>query len=195
MPIPTFQTARLTIGPFLLADGPAVQKLAGHPEIARTTAHIPHPYPDGAAEKWIATHHDDFEEGTGVVFAIRETGGSLIGAIGLTIDRENRRAELGYWLGLPFWGHGYCTEAARRVVEYGFHDLGLQKIHAHHLGGNPASGRVMEKIGMTREGCLRQHIWKNGVFDDFVAWSILRDEFPAVSPFPTRQNPPPSAAS
>lgn len=176
--IPTLRTSRLVLSPFTLDDALEVQRLAGDAQIAATTVNIPHPYPDGAAERWIARHQTEFFEGHGVVFAIREPrGGAIMGAIGLVIDDDNRRAELGYWIGAPFWRRGICTEAARRVLEYAFTELGLHRIHAHHLAFNVASGRVMQKIGMKREGVLRQHHLKDGVFHDAVIYSILKDEF------------------
>ena len=103
--------------------------------------------------------------------------GLLVGCIGLTISREHVRAELGYWIGKPYWGNGYCTEAARAMVRFGFEELGLKRIHAIHFRRNPASGRVMSKIGMAREGCQRQHIKKWGTFEDLVMYAILKSEF------------------
>jgi RimJ/RimL family protein N-acetyltransferase len=142
------------------------------------TMAIPHPYEDGMAEAWIGTHRQAFEEDKEAVFAITlREGGSLAGCIGLTINREHVRAELGYWIGKPYWSNGYCTEAAREMVRFGFEELGLNRIHSIHFGRNPASGRVMAKIGMTREGCQRQHIKKWGSFEDLVTYAILRSEF------------------
>lgn len=176
--IPTLHTPRLVLGPFILDDALEVQRLAGDPKISGTTANIPHPYPDGAAERWIAGHQSEFLEGRGVVFAVREPeGGALRGAIGLVIDGENRRAELGYWIGVPFWGRGICTEAARRIVEYAFSELKLHRVHSHYLAFNVASGRVMQKIGMKREGILRQHHLKDGVFHDTVVYAVLNNDF------------------
>jgi len=145
----TLYTARLRLRPFSLDDAPIVQVLAGHPDVARTTLAIPHPYPDGAAEAWIASHAAQFEQGTAVHFAIeRSSDGAVIGAIGLGLEREHARAELGYWVGKPYWGQGYCTEAAQAVVHYGFVSLDLNRIYAHHFTTNPASGRVLQKIGI-----------------------------------------------
>lgn len=80
-------------------------------------------------------------------------------------------------MGLPFWGNGYMTEAAAAVVAYGFAHLNLQRIYAYHYARNPASGRVMQKIGMTYEGCMRQHVWKGSRFEDSMIYSILRQEW------------------
>lgn len=147
------ETERLVLRPFTLADAGDVQRLAGNKAIADTTLNIPHPYEDGMAEAWIATHQPGLDAGELAAFAMTlKSGDALIGAISLKIDMEMQSADMGYWVGEPFWGQGYCTEAARRVVEFGFNDLNLRRIHAMHLERNPASGRVLQKIGMTREG-------------------------------------------
>ncbi|WP_228055409.1 GNAT family N-acetyltransferase [Lusitaniella coriacea] len=175
---PILQTQRLVLRPFNLADAPDVQRLAGAREIAANTAHIPHPYEDGVAEVWIEQNAVSFQEGKSLAFAIVERQSSrLCGAIGFGISIVNVHAELGYWIGKPYWGQGYCTEAARTILEYGFATLGLNRICSNHFARNPASGRVMEKIGMTYEGCLRQHFWKWGKFEDLKQYGILNREW------------------
>jgi ribosomal-protein-alanine N-acetyltransferase len=142
---------------------------------------IPHPYEDGMAEAWIGSHQERFEKGQEVVFAIvRKDTNLLIGAIGLTLRLSQENAELGYWIGKEYWGHGYCTEAGRAVLRYAFAELHLHRVHAHHLAHNPASGRVMQKLGMRHEGRLREHVKKWDEFYDVEAYGILRSE--AVQP-------------
>jgi [ribosomal protein S5]-alanine N-acetyltransferase len=176
--IPTLTTERLILGPFTLQDAPAVKDLAGEREIAATTANIPHPYEDGMAEEWINTHQDAFDKGESVTFAIvRKADKQLIGAIGVHIYPINQLAEMGYWIGKPYWKQGYCTEAAAEVIRYSFEQLGLNRIQARHMTKNPASGRVMQKIGMKYEGTLRQSILRWEKFEDAAMYSILRNEF------------------
>ncbi len=171
---PLLETPRLLLRPFTLTDASDVQRLAGALEIADTTLNMPHPYADGMAEDWIGGHAARFAAGEAATFAVSAwDGGWLMGSIGLIITPRHHRAELGYWLGVPFWNQGYMTEAARAVVEYAFGTLGLHKITASHFVRNPASGRVMEKIGMTREGILRQHVTKNDGFEDLVVYGLL----------------------
>lgn len=155
-----------------------VTRMLDEPEIAANTLNIPYPYEYGMAADWINSHQETFASGKGAVFAItdRETGG-LIGAIGLNIDAANQKAELGYWIGKKFWRAGYATEAGKAVLEYGFTRLGLNRIFARHLGRNPASGRVMQKLGMKHEGCLRSDIKKNGKFEDLELYAIVKDEW------------------
>lgn len=178
--IPTLETERLLLRPFALSDAPQVQALAGDAVIADTTSCIPHPYEEGMAEEWIATHLPKFRTGERVDLAItaKETGG-LVGAISLTIQRGYKRAELGFWIGREYWNRGYCTEAARTVIEYGFRRLFLNRIYSHHFCRNPASGRVMVKIGMSREGLLRQHVFKGERFEDLVVYGILKRDWEA----------------
>jgi RimJ/RimL family protein N-acetyltransferase len=179
--IPTFITARLKLRPFTLDDAPAVKELAGAREIAATTVNIPHPYEEGMAEEWIGTHQAAFDRGEAVTFAMSfRTDAQLIGAIGISIDQSHRLAEMGYWVGKPYWNQGYCTEAAREVLRYAFDVLGLNRVQALHMTRNPASGRVMQKVGMAYEGTLRQALFRWGEFQDAAIYAILRDEYVAA---------------
>lgn len=175
---PTIETDRLRLRPFTPADAPTVKRLAGEREIAATTINIPYPYEDGMAESWIAGHADLWQRGAGVVCAVETREHCrLVGASGLRIEADHRRAELGYWVGRQWWGRGYATEAARALVAFAFDRLGLQRIFARHFASNPASGRVLQKIGMRREGVLRRHVIKWGRFEDLVMCGLLADEF------------------
>ncbi len=178
---PTLHTERLILRPFALTDAAEVQRLAGDRDIAATTLLIPHPYEDGMAEEWISTHKDEFQSGQQAVFAVVLAAEKrLVGAVGLDFNEQHCRAEMGYWIGKPYWGRGYCTEAARALLEYAFGQRGLNRVSAHHFANNPASGRVMRNIGMVHEGCLRQHVQKWNVFLDAELYAILKDEFPPV---------------
>jgi RimJ/RimL family protein N-acetyltransferase len=175
---PILRTQRLILRPFTLDDALAVEVLAGAREVADTTLHIPHPYPAGGAEQWIATHPVTWDAGTGVTYAVTDAGtGVLMGAVGLTVTPAHARAELGYWLGVPYWNRGYSTEAANAVVDFGFTHLGLHRIQAHYLTRNPASGRVMQKLGMRSEGVSRHAVRKNDRFEDLETYAILADEW------------------
>ncbi len=175
---PILHTARLILRPFTLADAADVQRLAGAREVASPIPSIPHPYEDGMAETWIGTHPARLADGTGITYAITlaETG-ELCGAISLMVKSEHQRAELGYWIGVPYWGRGYCTEAAAALRDHGLRSLGLHRIWAVHMARNPASGRVMRKIGMRHEGTLREHELKWGVFETIECYAILRSEW------------------
>ncbi|KAF5087627.1 GNAT family N-acetyltransferase [Methanoculleus horonobensis] len=188
---PVLATDRLLLRPFTLADAPEVQRIAGDYEIASRALDIPYPYPDGAAETWIATLAPGFEQGVQIVYAVTRRGEpGLVGAVGLTeIDHGHGRAELGFWVAKSCWGRGYATEAARALIEYGFSILGLHRVYGTHFSRNPASGRVMEKCGMGHEAHLREHARKWGVFEDVEVWGILSDDWRERWTAPTIREP------
>jgi 8-oxo-dGTP diphosphatase len=131
------------------SDVPTLVALAGDWQVARTTAFIPHPYGDDDARTFIAEAPCRAADGANVVFALeRRTEPGLVGCAGLIIDRE--AAEVGYWIGRPFWGHGYAAEAVRRLLRLAFGSLGLARVQAETLADNPASVRVLEKAGFER---------------------------------------------
>ena len=177
--MPVLSTVRLVLRPFTPQDAAAVQQLAGDPAIAATTVAIPHPYEDGVAEAWIGTHQQIFEEDHGLVLAVTlKAVRQLIGAISLlSLDRPSRRAELGYWIGQPYWNQGYASEAARAMIAFGFEGMQLNRIYAQHMLRNPASGRVMNKVGMRYEGTLRQHMVKDGQLEDVALYAVIYDDY------------------
>ena len=174
---PTLASTRLILRPFDAADAPAVQAIAGAREIADTTLSIPHPYPDGAAAAWIGTHQAAWQAGTAVTYAItRRDTGTVVGAIGLGIEAAHASAEMGYWVAVPHWNQGYCTEAARLLMDFAFGPLRLHRIQARHLTRNPASGRVMQKLGMRLEGVARDAVLKWGQFEDLAVYAMLTSD-------------------
>jgi RimJ/RimL family protein N-acetyltransferase len=176
---PVLQTERLRLRPPELTDAPVIQALAGDRRIAETTLNIPHPYSEDAALMWIMGSRQRLQDGSDYTFAIiRHSDQQFIGAVGIH-PGHNRQAEIGYWVGVPYWGQGYATEAARCVVQFGFEVLGLNRIYATYFAHNPASRRVMEKSGMTFEGILRQHVIKWDQPVDLGCCGILRAEYEA----------------
>ena len=176
MPIPTLQTAQLLLRPFTLDDAPVVQRLAGAREVASTTLNVPHPYEDGMAEAWIGSHEAAWDANERVTLAMTSEGDGVVGAVSLHLNAKHRRGELGYWVGLPYWSRGYATEASAALLGLGFDVLGLNRIQAHHITRNPASGRVMQKLGMEFEGISRQHILTRGEFEDIALYAILSSD-------------------
>lgn len=184
---PTIRTARLSLRPFTRADAGVVAEFAGAIEIADTTISIPHPYSLQAALDWIASHRRARERGRSFRFAVTEVElAQLVGCVELRgLDPEHAQAELGFWIGKPFWRRGYAAEAGSAVVRFGFESLALNRIYAFHMARNPASGRVLQKLGMQREGILRQRVRKWGRFEDVMAYSVLRSDVglePIASP-------------
>ncbi len=180
--IPTLVTGRLVLRAFNLSDAPDLQRLAGDIAVADTTAAIPHPYPNGAAEEWIGTHKDEFikKKMLALAVTIKDTG-ELAGCVSIMdIDSMSNSGELGYWIGKDFWGKGYCTEAAGAIMEYGFENMRLNRIAARHFARNPASGKVMQKLGMKQEGYLKQAFVRWGRYEDDVLYAILREDWTAA---------------
>jgi RimJ/RimL family protein N-acetyltransferase len=175
---PTLDTTRLVLRPFTPADAPAVQALAGSREVAYSTLNIPHPYPDGAAEAWIASLPEAYERGEAAVFGVAlQEGGELVGTCGLRLELPHSRAEIGYWIGHDYWGRGIASEAAAAAVEFAFGRLGLHRVYAHHYTRNPASGVVLRKLGMRHEGTCRAHVLKWGKFEDIELYGLLREDW------------------
>jgi [ribosomal protein S5]-alanine N-acetyltransferase len=174
----TLSTEQLLLRPFELTDAPVVEALAGDAAVARTS-NIPHPYPRGSAGGWIAAGQEAAAQGQRYPFAIvRRLDGQLLGCMTL-LTPEHRRADLAYWIGRPYWGQGYATEAGARVVAYAFAELGINRVAAQGMSRNRASMRVMEKLGMVHEGTLRQEIYHWGAFEDVEVYGLLQADYTA----------------
>lgn len=180
---PTLVTARLRLRPFIETDAEPLCEVAGDRAIADTMISIPHPYEMAQARAWIGSHAGALAAGTGVHWAVvfRQEP-TLIGAIELRhLDTEHGDGELSFWIGVQWWGRGYALEAVGAVVGHGFTVLGLNRVHAHHLVRNPASGRVLEKAGFRQEGLLRQRVRKWGIYEDVRLLALLREEWRAAA--------------
>jgi [ribosomal protein S5]-alanine N-acetyltransferase len=171
------RTERLTLRRFEFNDAQTVQQLAGDYDIAKTTLNVPHPYPEGAAESWIQAMHDAEEQGRQYGFAVTLSNHELIGSIGIGIQSAHYRAEIAYWIGKPYWGQGFATEGAWKVVEFGFEQLNLHRMYGYAFANNPSSSRVLRKLGMQHEGTQRHHVNKWGEFIDLECYGLLRNDF------------------
>ncbi len=175
---PILHTERLTLRSFTLEDAVDVQHLVNDPDMASTTFDIEYPYVDGMAEEWIQWHHEEFEKGEGIHFAITlKTDRTLIGAVGLEFRSHlpYKDAGLNYWIGKPYWNCGYATEAAKAVVAYGFREHDINVIFSNYFERNPASGRVMEKIGMHYAYDLPKEP-ENDMPEDMIRYKIKKSE-------------------
>lgn len=154
---PTLQTERLILRPLEPADTSDVRSLGDDERVAEMTL-LPHPFGKDAAESWVRSRIERAIQGRLLPFSImlrqRE---ALCGHLGLALDEENENARLYYWLGVSYWGHGYATEAGREAISYVFEELELRRVYADCFARNKASGRVLEKLGMRREGCMRDY--------------------------------------
>jgi RimJ/RimL family protein N-acetyltransferase len=146
---PVLETTRLRLRPPTLADAGAIERMVGDVRVAEMTASIPHPYPAGGAAEFIRS----LATAAAIDLAVeRKADGAVIGMASLRPLDGWRVAELGYYIGVPYWRRGYATEAAQRLVDYGFAALGVERFANHVFAGNRASARVMEKLGHRRSG-------------------------------------------
>ena len=159
-------------------DLEAIVRYAGDPRVALKTTAIPHPYHLGHALDWLDAIGTDHVTGAVETFAIeRKAVPGLIGVISLTLRQDRCSAEIGYWLGVPFWRCGYATEALREVLRHAFDDRGLLYVTGCHMAGNPGSGRVMQKGRMTFENIVSGGIRRGGLFHDRVNYGLFADEW------------------
>ncbi|TDH59587.1 GNAT family N-acetyltransferase [Dankookia rubra] len=153
------RTERLTLRPLRPGDAAALHRLVNDWEVAKTLARVPFPYPRALADTWIASTWAQIEAGEAWHLAvIGEEGGAehLVGCVGLTLararGRDGRTAELGYWVGRRFWGHGVATEAAGRLCRWALANLDIAAIRASALKDNPRSQAVLARIGLRPAG-------------------------------------------
>ncbi len=164
-------TERFILSSFTVEDAAALTELADDFEIADTMISLPHPFPPSYAREWITASGP-------ATFAVHErTTNRLAGCAELRdIEADHNQAELSFWIGRPFWGRGYASEAVAAVIRHGFDSLGLNRIYAHHMSRNPASGRVLQKLGMQQEGLMRQRVCKWGQYEDVYLYAILQSD-------------------
>lgn len=175
---PEIETSRLILGKLSFEDIPKIIEYAGNKKVAETTLNIPHPYKDNDAIFWINNANKGFENKTQFTFGIRtKNRDEFIGGIGLKINIRFQRANLGYWIAEPFWNKGYASEAVEAILKFGFTEINLNKIYATHLIENPASGRVMIKNGMIKEGELKDHTKKGDFFRSLIQYRLTKKEF------------------
>ncbi|GGC62229.1 hypothetical protein GCM10011504_45600 [Siccirubricoccus deserti] len=165
------RTARLILRPLALEDAAPLHRLVNDWEVAKTLARVPFPYPRELADEWIASTWVQMAEGEAWHLAI-EAAGTLVGCVGLTLDRPGggqpggppggKGAELGYWVGRPSWGQGLAPEAAGALSRWAIESLGLSTIHASALRDNLRSQAVLRRIGLQPAGEAMQPFLSRG---------------------------------
>ncbi len=181
---PKLLSGRLILDQIKPSDIPEIVAYAGNIKIVENTRTMPHPYFEEDAISWMNMANQGFKAKNNYIFAIRlkETQ-KLIGGIGLTLDVDNNRAELGYWLAEKFWNNGLTTEAVKTILKFGFEQLKLNKVVAVYLTTNEASGKVMLKNGMVKEGEFKDHDKKRGShikenkYVSLIQYRMLRSEY------------------
>jgi [ribosomal protein S5]-alanine N-acetyltransferase len=148
------ESERLILRPPRPSDIAAMTVWLGDYDVAKNTSRVPHPYGEDDAEAFVACA----PEGRFVI--ARKQDGLFLGCVGLHPESD---FEFGYWLGKPFWGRGYATEAAQRLVRYAFEVLGQASVHAGWFHDNPASGHVLAKLGARHNGSHMRECLARGV--------------------------------
>lgn len=176
------RTARLALRPWAAGDEGALARHADNWNVARHLRdRFPHPYSYEEAVRWVELN--ERAEGPTLEFAVVHDD-EPIGGVGLIEHGDIWRCgiEVGYWIGEPFWGRGFGTEAVAAVVDYAFATFpGIAVVQARHVDSNLASGRLLEKCGFRLEGRLRRAAIKRGVLSDVLVYSITREEAEAAT--------------
>ena len=174
---PTLETPRLVIRPLCLRDAPSLFSWSSDPQVARYVLWSAHASVRETREyiRYVRSlYRQSLPSSWGIL--LRNTD-QVIGTIGLMAwSPENRMAEIGYSLSRSFWNQGIMTEAAARVIRSVFTDLDINRVEAQHDVRNPASGRVLEKCGMKKEGVLRARVFNKGEAVDVAMWAILKKD-------------------
>ena len=178
--IPALETERLRLRPFTLDDEAAVFALVSDPEVARFVRFEAHRTP--AETRWfLESVERHYRRGDPFAWAIvRRDDDRLIGSCGFVSQAgERQSAEIGYWLGKPYWGQGYAVEAAQALVRFGFEQMDLERVEAKCFLENRPGQRVIEKLGMKFEGTDRSEMIK-GEYPELRVYSIAKHEWFSV---------------
>ena len=174
---PTLKTERLILRPLRMRDDRDMFAYAQDPEVSRHVLWEAH-RSIGETRRFLRYAIRQYRRGFPGSLAIEwKASGRMIGTVGfMWINGEYKSAEVGYSLSRDYWNRGIMTEALRAVLAYGFDQLNLNRIEAQHAVENPASGRVMEHVGMRYEGTLRQRLRNKGRYVDVKLYAILRED-------------------
>jgi len=146
----TLKTKRLILRRPVLNDAARMSELMNDQDIVRMTATIPYPFISLAAEFWVMRQKSNWDRGLSYGYAITENGGDMMGIMDLFTNGDGDK-EIGYWIGRPYWGKGFITEAGQAIINEAFSTFDVPYIDAGYFYDNPASGRVLEKLGFERK--------------------------------------------
>ena len=147
----SFQTERLSARPPALEDAEAIHGLFQDKDIAWNLGRAPWPYALEDAQGWVGNTAKTRAKGTEYAFALHHADNGLIGSVGM-LQVQDDIWEIGYWIGKPFWGQGFVSEGARGLLDWAKRELGVTRFVSGHIDDNPASGRVLEKLGFQQVG-------------------------------------------
>jgi 8-oxo-dGTP diphosphatase len=189
-PFQPLRTERLALRPLRVEDAAELHRLVNDWEVAKTLARVPFPYPRELADEWIASTRAQVAEGRAWHLAITGIEGAgtpeekevLVGCVGLTLDQTGKQAELGYWVGRRFWGHGVAPEAAGRIARWALANLGAEKLVASALVENPRSQAVLRRIGFRQMGEGARDFLSRGGAMPVLLFELGRADLPAEAP-------------
>jgi [ribosomal protein S5]-alanine N-acetyltransferase len=176
--LPTLETERLLLRKITAADEADIFAYASDPEVPKYMSWEPHQSLEDS-RAYLSTVFGRYRQHTpGPWGIVHKRDAKLIGTCGYhDWQRNDRRAEIGYTLSRSYWGQGYTAEAARAMIEFGFREMGLNRIQAMCDVPNIGSARVMEKVRMRFEGLLREYFFEKGRYIDLKLYAILRSEW------------------
>jgi len=168
----------IILRPLVQEYAPIIAEYCNNYNIFKSTLSLPYPYTLEHAESWIATAQENVRGEKSFEFAIIEpTSGEVVGAVGLSYHKENRKGELGYWIAEQYWGKSYGTAAAEAMLKFAFQEKNYHKVFGRFLINNPASGRIMQKIGMKEVGVFVDDVYKEDKFETVHYYEILQSEW------------------
>jgi ribosomal-protein-alanine N-acetyltransferase len=184
---PVLETERLILRPVTTDDAPAVFRYCSNPNLTRFTLFETHQ--SLADSLWFVEEYARSRYGSrepdpfGIVLKDDPDAG-VVGAVGAHwVSQPNGTMEMGYAIAEPYWARGLIVEAARAVMRYVFTEYAVERLQARVMSGNPASERVLEKLGFTREGVMRSLIFRRGRHWDMAIYSLLRGEWESLGAF------------
>ncbi len=169
------ETQRLKLSFWEMKDADVMAENLNNFNINKYLKYVPFPYTKEMAIDYISKNEERLNKGDYVFKITRKEDGKIVGNISLTMKNPFKNAEFGYWIGEKFWGQGYATEALKKLIEFGF-KIGVHKIIGMHYTDNPASGKVMQKCEMTKEGEQKEQIFKDGIYHDVLLYGIINKE-------------------
>ncbi len=171
-------TKRLVLRPLKIEDAPRVAYLANNYQIYRNTLNLPYPYRKEDAEMWILRQMTKFDNNETISLGISyRLTNELVGVIGLYLCPYHENGEIGYWIGKDYRNKGFATEAVLALIDYAFGQLNYYRVYGKCFASNPASAKVLEKVGMTFEGELKGHIKKEDIFEDVLCYGIINPNY------------------
>lgn len=176
---PILTTSRLNLRRYRATDFDAVHSYATIPEVSQYMAWGPNTEEDtrGFIERCVTASAQPASLGYFYAITLRNSGLMIGGCDLVTLQPQERTASMGYCLHPDYWGNGYTTESATALLKFGFDQLGLHRVTSYCDPDNMGSYRVMEKVGMRKEGHEREAIWFKGRWHDWLRYAILEREW------------------